>query len=211
MKTMILIPCMDMVHTVFMHSLLLLDKPPDVLYALHKGSLIYDSRNQLLETAKANQVDRVLWLDSDMDIPMDAMRKLSEDLDNGCEIVSGLYFKRKPPFSPVIYKECRLDKIGNSLIPIAHYYADYPKDSVFEVEAFGFGCVMMTMEAVRTVIRKMGMMPFMPVGGFGEDLSFCLRARECGLKLYCDSRVRCGHVGYKMFTDQDYEVTCNAR
>ena len=79
MKTMILIPCMDMVHTVFMHSLLLLDKPSDVMYAIHKGSLVYDSRNQLLEAAKANQVDRVLWLDSDMEIPMDAMRKLSED------------------------------------------------------------------------------------------------------------------------------------
>ena len=74
MKTMILIPCMDMVHSVFMHSLLLLDKPPDVMYAINKGTLIYDSRNQLLDAAKANQVDRVLWLDSDMDIPMDAMR-----------------------------------------------------------------------------------------------------------------------------------------
>ena len=46
-------------------------------------------------------------------------------------------------------------------------------------------------------------MPFMPVGGFGEDLSFCLRAREAGLKLYCDSRVRCGHVGNVIFNEEN--------
>ena len=132
-------------------------------------------------------------------------------MDAGYEIVSGLYFKRKPPFSPVIYKECRLDQVGPSLIPIANAYTDYPKNEIFEVDAFGFGCVMMTMDAVRTVIRRFGIMPFMPVGGFGEDLSFCLRAKESGLKLYCDSRIRLGHVGYRTYTDQDYEVTSNAR
>lgn len=207
---MILIPCMDMVHTAFMHSLLLLDKPQDVMYGIHKGSLIYDSRNQLLEAAKENKADRILWLDSDMDIPMDAMRKLNEDLDAGHEIVSGLYFKRKPPFSPVIFKECRLDKIGTSLIPISTYYNDYPKDDLFEVAAFGFGCVMMTMDAVSTILRRFGMMPFMPVGGFGEDLSFCMRAREAGIQLWADSRVKCGHVGYKTYTALDYRGNDNA-
>ena len=201
---------MDMVSAVFMHSLLLLDKPQDVMYAINKGTLIYDSRNQLLNAAKENNVDRLLWLDSDMDIPMDAMRKLGEDLDQGYEIVSGLYFKRKPPYSPTIYKECRLDKIGTSLIPVANTYHDYPKDSIFEIDACGFGCVMMTMDAVKTVLGKFGLMPFMPVGGFGEDLSFCLRAREAGLKIWCDSRIRLGHVGYKTFTVQDYEETNNA-
>ena len=210
MRTMILIPCMDMVNTAFMHSLLLLDKPQDVMYGIHKGSLIYDSRNQLLEAAKENKADRLLWLDSDMEIPMDAMRKLSEDLDAGYEIVSGLYHKRKSPYSPVIYKECRLDKIGESLIPVANAYLDYPKDEIFEVDAFGFGCVMMSMEAVRKVLGRFGMMPFMPVGGFGEDLSFCLRAREAGVKLWCDSRVKCGHIGYKTFTAQDYRGDINA-
>lgn len=203
MKTMILIPCMDMVHTVFMHSLLLLDKPADTMYAINKSSLIYDARNQLLEAAKQNSVDRLLWLDSDMALPMLAMRDLSRDLDEGCGIVTGLYFKRKSPYSPVIYKECRLDREDGKLLPVAETYTDYPKNQIFEVAAFGFGCCMMTMEAAMTVLDRFGMMPFMPVGGFGEDLSFCLRAREAGLKLYCDSRVRCGHVGNVIFNEEN--------
>lgn len=205
MRTMIMIPCMDMVHAVFMHSLLLLDKPWDVMYAISRGTLIYDSRNKLLDAAKNNNVDRLLWLDSDMQVPMDAMRKLGDDLDAGCDIVSGLYFKRKPPFSPVVYKECRIDRLeGGKLDPVAKTYTDYPQDTLFECEAFGFGCVMMTMDAVEKVTGRFGLMPFMPVGGFGEDLSFCIRAREAGLKLYCDSRVRCGHVGHHIFTAEDW-------
>ena len=205
MKTMILIPCMDMVNTVFMQSLLSLDKVDDVLYGIHKGSLIYDSRNQLLDVAKRSDVDRILWLDSDVQIPIDAMRILSLDLYNGFDIVSGLYFKRKPPHDPVVYKECYLKKLeGGKLDPIAEIYKDYPKNQIFECAAFGFGCVMMTMEAAKTVTDRFGMMPFMPFGGFGEDLSFCMRAREAGLRIWCDSRVKLGHCGYKVFGEQDY-------
>ena len=125
MKTMILIPCMDMVHARFMRSLLLLDKVGDVSYAMHYGSLIYDSRNQLLQAAKEAGVDRILWFDSDMDIPMDAMRMLSDDLDNGYEIVSGIYWKRKEPYTPTIFSDCDVVKLDNGqLLPFHEVYAD---------------------------------------------------------------------------------------
>lgn len=200
MKTMILIPCMDMVHARFMRSLLLLDKVGDVSYAMHYGSLIYDSRNQLIQAAKDEGVDRILWFDSDMDIPMNAMRILSEDLDNGYEIVSGIYWKRKEPYTPTIFSDCDVVKLDNGqLLPFHEVYADYPKDQIFEVAAFGFGCVMMSMEAACKVTGEFGLMPFMPTAGFGEDLSFCMRARKAGIKLWCDSRVRCGHIGQKIY------------
>ncbi len=204
MKTMILIPCMDMVHTSFMRSLLLMEQTGDVMYGFQQGSLIYDSRNRLLDVARQSGVDRLLWFDSDMLIPMNAMRMLSDDIDAGCDIVSGLYFKRKTPGGPVIYSECCIQKIApDQLLPTATPYEDYPKDQLFEVEAFGFGCVMMTMEAVEKLVDKFGAMPFMPVGGFGEDLSFCMRARQAGIKLWCDSRVRLGHVGLKVYTGEE--------
>ena len=206
MKTMILIPCMDMLHTAFVRSLLLLDtNGHDISYAFKAGSLVYDSRNQLLKMAKDANVDRLLWLDSDMDLPMNTLQRLSADLDAGCEIVTGVYYKRKPPFTPTIYKECSIYQLQpDQLMPIADPYLDYPEDSLFNVEAFGFGCVLMTMDAVNKVTGELGMMPFMPVGGFGEDLSFCMRARQCGIDLWCDSRVQCGHVGMYTYTEADY-------
>jgi len=197
---MILIPCMDLVQARFMRSLLLLDKVGDVTYGIHYGSLIYDSRNQLLDAAKQTGADRLLWFDSDMDIPWNAMRILSEDLDNGYEIVSGLYFKRKEPYTPTIFSDCDVMKLGNGqLLPLHTTYEDYPKDQIFEVAAFGFGCVMMTMDAAKKVTGEFGLMPFMPTAGFGEDLSFCMRARKAGIKLWCDSRVKCGHIGLKVY------------
>ena len=39
--------------------------------------------------------------------------------------------------------------------------------------------------------------------GFGEDLSFCIRAQELGRKIYCDSRIKMGHVGLRVFEEGD--------
>jgi hypothetical protein len=38
--------------------------------------------------------------------------------------------------------------------------------------------------------------------GFGEDISFCLRVKELGKKMYCDSSVKMGHVGQFVY-DED--------
>lgn len=206
MKTLIAIPCMDLVHVQFMRSLLMLNtNGHEICYEMVSGSLIYSARNQLLESAKKVKADRILWFDSDMQIPTDALQRLSKDIDDGCEIVSGLYFKRKPPFTPVVYRECYVQRTEEGLLlPTATEYSDYPKDSLFEVAAFGFGCVMMTVEAASKVTDELGLAPFMPAAGFGEDLSFCMRAHHVGLHLWCDSRVKCGHIGYKTFTEKDY-------
>ena len=206
MKTLIAIPCMDLVHVQFMRSLLLLNtNGHEINYEIKAGSLIYDSRNQLLQTALKIKADRIFWLDSDMQIPMDALQILSKDIDEGCDIVSGLYFQRKPPHAPVIFDQCYIHQEEDGpKWPTATKYLNYPKDSLFEVAAFGFGCCLMTTDAALKVTDNLGMMPFMPVAGFGEDLSFCMRAASVGLKLWCDSKVKCGHIGYKSYTDQDW-------
>lgn len=204
MKTIIAIPCMDMVHTAFMKSLMLVERVGEVSCAIECGSLIYDSRNKLLARALNTDADRMLWLDSDLDFEPDLMQRLSDDLDSGLDIVSGLYFKRRPPYSPVIYKECELKTFEGLYAPTASTYDDYPKDEIFPVAACGFGCVMMSMNAVRKIVQKNGSLLFMPTAGFGEDLSFCMRARDAGVQIYCDSSVKLGHVGYKTYTEEEF-------
>ena len=207
MKTLIAIPCMDTVHVQFMRSLLLLNTTgTDIYYEIASGSLIYDARNRLIQTADRIGADRIFWLDSDMKIPTDALQMLSKDIDDGCEIVSGLYHGRRPPYEPIVFNECCIiEQKDGFKWPTATKYLDYPKDSLFECQAFGFGCVLMTVDAVRKITDNLGMMPFMPIGGFGEDLSFCIRANTVGLKLWCDSRVKCGHIGYWTYTEEDYK------
>jgi hypothetical protein len=41
-------------------------------------------------------------------------------------------------------------------------------------------------------------------GEWGEDISFCLKARECGIKVYVDTTVQPGHVGSYAFGISDY-------
>jgi len=46
------------------------------------------------------------------------------------------------------------------------------------------------------VLEAMGVygVPFFPVGGLGEDLTFCWRAQKLDIKFHCDSRLKIGHI-----------------
>lgn len=206
MRTLIAVPCMDMMHTQFVHSLLSLKMTDEFEVRFGASSLIYDTRNQLIVYALDMGFDRVLWFDSDMKFGPEILAYLTEDMEKGFDIVSGLYFKRKPPYSPVIFKQCDILKLEDGrLDPTHEFYEDYPDNSLFEIAACGFGCVMMNMHALKNIVEKYGRMLFMPVAGFGEDLSFCMRARSAGHKIWCDSRVKLGHVGEMVFDENYYK------
>ena len=205
MKTLIAIPCMDMVHTQFMRALLQLDKVGTIQFGISQSSLIYDARNMLAKRAIMENCDRVLWLDSDMDFAPNFMKVLMEDMDTGKDFVSGLYFKRKAPIAPVVYKEVGYwhDEENESVTPIAVPYEDYPKDSLFQVKGAGFGGCMTSVDLLKKVSEKFGL-PFSPILGFGEDLSFCKRAEELGVEMWCDSRAKMGHIGQGVITEELY-------
>lgn len=205
MKTMVAVPCLDMMHTDFVTSLTGLRHDGNIKIVYCASSLVYDSRNSLARRAILEGFDRVLWLDSDMKFGPDLFLRLSADLDEGRDMVSGLYVSRKPPIKPVIYSSIGYDHIEGSLEvkPYAKQYYDYPRDAIFEVEACGFGVVMMKTSLLEEVEKKFGL-PFAPIMGFGEDLSFCLRVKELGVKMYCDSAIKAGHVGMIAFVEEMY-------
>ena len=203
-KTLICIPCMDMVPTAFMQSLLGLKIVGEAGCSIKTSSLIYDARNLLCKEAVEGGYDRMMWLDSDMVFEPDIMERLSQRLDEGKDIVTALCFRRKPPIKPTIYKEVGFVREGNETRPAAIYYEDYPKDSLFEVKGFGFACVMMKTEIAERVAEKYRL-PFSPALGFGEDLSFCGRLSELGVKLWCDSSIKVGHIAQHVVTENDYE------
>ena len=207
MKILVALPCMDMVHTIFMRSLLGMDRIGDCRFSITCSSLVYDSRNTLAKQAVNEGFDRVLWLDSDMEFSPDLLKRLSEDMDEGREMVSGLYFKRKAPIKPVIYKELGYWKNGDELTPFALPYEDYPKDSIFPIAGCGFGGCLVSVDLIKRVGETFGL-PFSPIMGFGEDLSFCSRVTKLGVEIFCDSRVKMGHVGLGTITEQTFfEVT----
>ena len=84
-------------------------------------------------------------------------------------------------------------------------YDDYPRDAPFKVEACGFGCVLMKTSVMETIINKYNDL-FAPLPGFGEDLSFCIRARACGFDIWCDPKVQVGHKATTIVTDDTFQA-----
>lgn len=206
MKTLVAVPCMDMVQTSFMNSLLRLMSVDETKISFRVSSLVYDSRNLLAGEAVSQGYDRILFLDSDMVFQPDLLIRLSKDMDEGRDYVCGLFFRRKPPYKPVIYKDLHYHRDGLKLDMKLEPYLDYPQNEIFEVAGSGFGAVMMTTELVNKVGDKFGY-PFSPEMGFGEDLSFCWRVKQLGIPMYCDSSVRVGHVGMGTISEETYFAT----
>lgn len=202
MKTMICVPCMDMVHTAFFTSYNRMERPGETTLATAQSSLIYDSRNRLAEAALESGADRVLWLDSDMELPPDLMVRLSADLDEGRDYVSGLVFRRNLPTWPVIYDkvEYRTEN-GTTQLEVSRI-TDWP-EGVFGIAGSGFAAVMMTTKLLRDVTKAVAL-PFAPMPGLGEDLAFCWRARQLGYTLWCDPAATPGHVGVFSYTKELY-------
>ena len=79
-----------------------------------------------------------------------------------------------------------------------------------EVEGVGFGCVLVGTDVLMSIASK-DWRWFEPLKGFGEDLSFCWRARECGYKILLDPSVKCGHVGNIVVTEQFFNAYGGAK
>lgn len=198
MKIMIAVPCFDHMDVQFVQCLEDLERVGECKVVFAASSLIYDARNGLAMRAIQEKYDYVLWLDSDMTFEPSLLKDL---LATKKDLVCGLYYSRKPPFKPAFFDKCYYEQEGLIRKPIAHNYYDYPKNKLFEVEAFGFAAVLTKVECLDVINAAMGL-PFCPIAGFGEDLSFCIRARQIDYKLWCDSRIKVGHIG-KMIVDEE--------
>ena len=201
-RILIAVPCMDQVPAPFAQSLAMIRKTEDdVACSFQMGSLIYTSRNNLALQAIKGEFDYMLWLDSDMVFSQDILVQMKKTLDKkGLDMLSGLYFRRVPPFTPVLFDQLDISEEG---ICTWTDWKDVP-EGLFKVGGCGFGCVLMKTDVLFDVQCKYGEL-FNPIANMGEDLSFCWRARQCGYDIWCDSSIVLGHVGYTVINDKFYK------
>lgn len=202
MKTMIAIPAMDTVQTEFCQSLANLQHVGSVQHSFITCSLIYKARTDLGRIAITEGADYVLWLDSDVIFPTGMMVDLMADME-GRDMVTGVYHMRRAPFQPVIWKTLRTGLTEEDRVD--EIYTDYPSGGLFKVDGCGFGCVMMRTEVLKSVMDKYHEL-FAPLPGYGEDLSFCLRARGCGYTIWCDPKIQIGHKAASIVTSETYQA-----
>lgn len=196
-KILIAVPCMNQVPAEFTFSLANLQKVEQCATLGKIGTLIYVARDELAKAALASEADLVFWLDSDMTFDPDVLiRMLKVYEDENIDILSGLYFRRVEPYTPTLFEKLDLSDEGAEWKEFNNIPAE-----PFEVEGCGFGCVLMRADIFVEVQKKFGAM-FTPVKGLGEDLAFCYRARKCGYRIWCDPRIRLGHIGYHIVTKE---------
>lgn len=205
MRVFMAIPSMETVPIETFMSFVLLQKPEgmDVKVGNMRGALIYNSRNELARQAIAAEADYVLWIDSDMVFAPDLLQRMMKVCtENDISFLTALCFRRKPPFTPTLFD--RLDKMehGASYTTLMSV-----PEGRFKVGGCGFAGVLMTLDVLLSVSARFGGRMFDPMEGFGEDVAFCWRARQCGYDIWCDSDIEMGHVGQFVVTRQIFEAS----
>ena len=204
MKILIAMPCLDKIETQTVRCLFNLERPEncDISVDFMESSLVYLSRDRLGVLALEKRADWLLFIDSDMTFEPDMLKKLLEDAESGKDIVTGLCFRRRPDFNPAIWKKIRPGMPGESVVET---YDDYPEDDVFEVEGCGMAAVLIKASILKDVFESQQAL-FAPIPGYGEDVSFCLRARKAGFRLWCDSRIKIGHIASTTVTEETFRA-----
>ena len=173
-----------------------LDRPPSAPTVFTCGSLVYDARNSLADTAIESGAEYALWIDSDMAFEPDFYRLLKRAMDeSGADIVSAMCWRRKAPHELVQFEVLEPDEETGAWRVRA---LSDPPEGVLEIDGCGFGGVLMKVSALEDV-KKVWQLPFDPARGLGEDLSFCYRAKLLGKKIVCDGRIRMGHIGQAVY------------
>lgn len=200
MRTLIAVPCMDMVATGFCQSLAMLKKVGDCYVTHVAGSLIYDSRNKIAAKAIQLECDYVMWFDSDMIFEPNTLERLMADIKDK-DFVSGVYYRRSGNYSPVLYKDLIRHEDGT----VEAIAFDSIPDEMFTAAGVGFGCVLTSTAMLLDMAAKYKDW-FTPNGKLGEDLSFCERARNMGYEIWVDPKIKCGHVGHIIVNEGFFEA-----
>ena len=168
--------------------------------------MVQYSREEIADQAVKGGFDYLGMIDDDMIGPMDLwLQLLALDVD----IVAPLAFTRQRPHNPVVYAQ-RGGWMPESPFHVieTHVVRNYPKDTLFECDAVGFGAVLMKVDILRRM-DKPWFFTMWGTRGTGEDIWFCLQAQKVGARVFCDARIHLGHLGPETYIgEEDYE-RCN--
>lgn len=204
-SVLIAVPCMSHVPVEFMASFVTLDTTPGGRITMESGSLVYKARNNMALKAIQGGFDYIMWIDSDMTFETNLVGRLLDDARQGKDYITALAFSRKIPCEPCIYKHITWEERPEGGVRCGiDAYRDYPQESLFEIAGSGLAACLMKTDLLKEVGKEFKTAPFNPLQGLGEDVSLNWRLRQMGVKMWCDSRIRVGHVGWVVFDESLY-------
>lgn len=178
--------------------------------------MIYNARNRLANRFLETEAEWLVWVDDDMIPPIGRPEwyrwiggNKVKDMIAGQHyiprlkahnktLVGGCYFGRQLSGIPV-FNSGRVNSDAFSA-------AKRASGQLLATEWTGTGCMLVhrsVLEDIKTKFPDLAPSDrypwwnfFHPMQGYGEDVSFCLRAKEAGHISYTDTGLQCLHVGY---------------
>lgn len=151
--------------------------------------LVAYSREKFAELAVDYHFDYLLYIDDDHIWPIDLFQQLQKHLDK-YDIVAPLCVQRQEPYYPVIYKSKFTKQDDGKTYYESDFMLDWKKGDLVEPDTIGFGCAIVKVD----LLRKMKKPWFFSNSTIGEDLFFCLKAKEVGAKIVVDTNVEAPHL-----------------
>lgn len=197
MRLLIAVPSLDYMHTEFVKSLMGLVarlKAEGIQHdvRIESGTLVYCARDRLACKAINEGYTHVLWLDSDMVFTDEFLDDL---MFCGKPFVAGIFHSRRKGYHSALFKNLDLNHLER--------FEEYPTEA-FEIAGCGFAGVLIETSILRDVQIKNGTC-FMPMKDYGEDLAFCLRAKQLGHRIYAEPSAVMGHIGHITIYPEDHE------
>jgi len=169
--------------------------------------VIQDARNQAVKRMYENDCDGILFIDSDQTFPNTALETL---IETHKDIVGYPIIRKAPPYYPNISR-------FNEETKDFEIYEDYPKNNLFKVAYIGMGFVYIRRAVFEAMDKKFGDHIYFDFGWYesdkykkgdkmiGEDVFFCMRAKECGFDIWVNPFVKIGHIGNFCYTPELHE------
>src|SRR3990167_9722643 len=155
--------------------------PADYHFVIaEEGYTTAENRNYIASQALKNESQYLLFVDDDMTFPKDTLDKLFQAKE---KIVGVLSYSRKLPLQATVWPP---ESIKNAL---------------FECDQVGGGILLIDMKVFKEIPQPWFAYETYDFGMIktGEDAYFCQKAKTKGISVWCEPRIKVGHIGEYIF------------
>lgn len=163
-------------------------------FCMASNSLVYDAREHIASEFLKSECEYLMFFDSDMTFHPKTVEYLAR---HKRPFVTAKAFKRTPPHQPCFYTKVEV-KDGEPHLESPVEYGQ----GLLPIEGAGLACALIH----RSVFEQIEVPYFFPLPNIGEDLTFCLKLKDKGIQMYCDTTLQCGHMTSTEIMESDFRT-----